>query len=74
MNPNVSFSYLNFRSHYFWGCSLYAALLQLLANFGPAFLTVTFYGRKAYYTYGKRLCVEETGSEKCESHWSGVEN
>ena len=24
--------------------------------------------------YGKRLCVEETGSEKCESHWSGVEN
>ena len=24
--------------------------------------------------FGKRLCVEETGSEKCESHWSGVEN
>ena len=23
---------------------------------------------------GKHLCVEETGSEKCESHWSGVEN
>ena len=24
--------------------------------------------------FGQHLCVEETGSEKCESHWSGVEN
>ena len=75
MNPDVSFSYLNFRSFYFWGCSLYAALLQLLASFGLAFSTESHFRAKSpIRLYGTCLYVEETGSEKCESHWSGVEN
>ena len=58
MNPNVSFSYLNFRSHYFWGCSLYAALLQLLANFGLAFSTESHFTAESRIRVMVSVCVQ----------------